>query len=213
MSRRGRGGILGSRQLLVGSRRRRVRLGTRSGRSRFNGVPGRAMEQVKGEGRPKAPGLLGHRLRPGRGWRSGAGRAPVGAAVWGRPSSGRGEGVRAAAHRAGGEQCSEAGRGQRRVHSAPAGSVRRAGGPATVRPTSGPRREERPWPGPEASREVALGSAEGAGGTCWGRWEGWRWARRLGRGVRGTASTPGYSPAGRAGTADGEATGTWTQLT
>ncbi|KAM6158140.1 stress-induced-phosphoprotein 1 [Rhynchocyon petersi] len=46
VSRRGRGGFRESRQLLVGSRRRRVRLGTRSGRVRFNGVPGPAMEQV-----------------------------------------------------------------------------------------------------------------------------------------------------------------------
>lgn len=52
--------------------------------------------------------------------------------------------------------------------SSPAGSSRRAGGPATIRPKSGPRREERPWLGPEASREVALGLAEGAGGYMLG---------------------------------------------
>lgn len=73
MSRRGRGGIRGSRQLLVGSRRRRVRLVTRSGRSRFNRVPGWAMEQVKGEGQAEARGSLPDRSRAGRGWRSGAG--------------------------------------------------------------------------------------------------------------------------------------------
>lgn len=50
-----------------------MRLGTRSGRSRFNGVPGRAMEQVKGEGRAEALGPLGDRPRPGREWRSGGG--------------------------------------------------------------------------------------------------------------------------------------------
>ncbi|KAF5915771.1 hypothetical protein HPG69_013721 [Diceros bicornis minor] len=81
VSRQGRGGIRGSRQLLVGSRRRRVRLGTRSGRSRFNGVPCRAMEQVKGEGRAQARGRGGtgggQAAAEGRG---GAGPASGGAA-------------------------------------------------------------------------------------------------------------------------------------
>lgn len=78
MSRRGRGGIRGSRQLLVGSRRRRVRLGTRSGLSLFNGVPDPAMEQVKGEGQAEASGPLGDHSGTGRGQAvgEGAGRAP-----------------------------------------------------------------------------------------------------------------------------------------
>lgn len=209
VSRRGRGGIRGSRQLLVGSRRRRVRLGTRSGRSRFNGVPGRAMEQVKGEGRAEAPGPLGHRPRPSRGWRNGAGRAPSGAAVWGRPSSGGGgERVRAAAHRAGGEQCSEAGpRGAPGPLSARRLPARR-GGPDGRRqfgrsPARGGQRG-RGW-APEASREVALGSAEGGGGDSGGgagRDGGGRGASvEAGR----TGSTLGGSPAERAGIPDGEA--------
>lgn len=189
-----------------------MRLGTRSGRSRFNGVPGRAMEQVKGEGRAEALGPLGHRQRSGRGWRSGAGPGAVRggrAAVWGRPSSGGGEGVRAAAHRAGGEQCGEAGpRGAPGPLSVRRLTARR-GGPGGRRqfglsPTRGGKRG-RGW-APEASREVALGLAEGGGGNTAGG------AGRNGGGrgasveAGGTGSTLGDSPAGRAGIADGEAT-------
>lgn len=47
-----------------------MRLGTRSGRIRFNGVPGQAMEQVKGEGRPGPWGSAG--LAAGRNRESGA---------------------------------------------------------------------------------------------------------------------------------------------
>lgn len=64
-------------------------MGTRSGRIRFNGVPGQAMEQVKGEGRPGLRGNAG--LLAGRSKWSGA---------WPR---GRGAGVRAAVGRVKGE--------------------------------------------------------------------------------------------------------------
>jgi hypothetical protein len=74
-----------------------VRLGTRSGRVRFNGVPGQAMEQVKGEGRrrPRAS------LETGGGRPAAVGRGGVGAEPGGRlgprcAASG-GQGVRAAA--------------------------------------------------------------------------------------------------------------------
>lgn len=196
-----------------------MRLGTRSGRSRFNGVPGRAMEQVKGEGRAEAPGPLGHRPRSGRGWRSGAGPGAVRggrAAVWGRPSSGGGEGVRAAAHRAGGEQCGEAG-----LRGAPGPlSVRRLparrGGPGGRRefglsPTRGGKRG-RVW-APEASREVALGSAEGGGGNTVGG------AGRDGggRGASVEAGGPGphwgTSQLGERGLPTEKPPGTWPQLT
>lgn len=66
-----------------------MRLGTRSGRIRFNGVPGQAMEQVKGEGRPEPRGSAG--LAAGRSERSGAGprdlESPVGhmRGEWGAP--------------------------------------------------------------------------------------------------------------------------------
>ena len=51
-----------------------MRLGTRSRRSLFNGVPDWAMEQVKGEGQAEARGRSGTR----QGWApgGGAGRAP-----------------------------------------------------------------------------------------------------------------------------------------
>lgn len=64
-------------------------MGTRSGRIRFNGVPGQAMEQVKGEGRPGLRGSAG--LLAGRSEWSGA-----------RPR-GRGAGVRAVVGRVRGE--------------------------------------------------------------------------------------------------------------
>lgn len=66
-----------------------MRLGTRSGRIRFNGVPGQAMEQVKGEGRPGPRGSAG--LTAGRGEGPGAG------------PRGRGQGLRAAVGRVRGE--------------------------------------------------------------------------------------------------------------
>lgn len=59
--------------------------------------------------------------------------------------------MRAAAHRAGGEQCSQAraagGAGSTQRPS-PAGSARRTGGRRQSGSKSGPRREERPWLGP-----------------------------------------------------------------
>lgn len=132
MSRQGRGGIRGSRQLLVGSRRRRVQLGTRSRRSLFNGVPYRAMEQVKGEGQAEAPGPLEDPTRPGRGWRGGAGaQSGLGVRSWARDRSNSegAEGVRAAAGRwvSGGAR---PGRGERRVPSAPVTATLREEGSA-----------------------------------------------------------------------------------
>lgn len=90
-----------------------MRLGTRSGRIRFNGVPGQAMEQVKGEGRPGPRGSagllagrsewLGGRVgRPRRG-RESRGRACEGRMASARrprdPPSGAGTGLAAAGPR------------------------------------------------------------------------------------------------------------------
>lgn len=108
-----------------------MRLGTRSGRIRFNGVPDQAMEQVKGEGRPGPQGSAG--LAEGRSEGSGAVRR------------GRGEGLRAAAGRV---------RGEWRAPVAPA--ARRAER-EQARPWPGP---EASGCGADSTREVPVGGDE-----------------------------------------------------
>lgn len=156
VSRRGRGGIWGSRQLLVGSRRRRVRLGTRSRRSLFNGVPDRAMEQVKGEGRAEARGRSG--TRQSRAVGGGAGRAPDCCGRGGgrgRRNRGEGEGVRAAA----GGRGARPGGGERGVASVPVASQLGEMGRGTHRfglSLARGGKRSRGW-APEASQDVGPG--------------------------------------------------------
>lgn len=163
MSRRGRGGIRGSRQLLVGSRRRRVRLGTRSRRSRFYRVPDWAMEQVKKEGQAEAQGPLRDRSRPGRGWRGRAGTR------WGRragPEEQRERRGREGRGRRAVSGGARPGRGERRVHSVSVASRlgEESRGETTVRRESGPPRQEGPAAGSRRPPGKWLWAKRGVGG-------------------------------------------------
>lgn len=161
-----------------------MRLGTRSGRSRFNGVPCPAMEQVKGEGRAEAPGPRRERPRPGRG--GGRGGRPIGAAAAaggraggarprGRPSApgprgapGWGEG-RGRAPRPPGGGCVLRG-GRRREGWRGLGRAGRERSPRGTRPWEIGERRQGPAPDWAAvDREECGDTLEGAGDPGGGR--------------------------------------------
>lgn len=121
-----------------------MRLGTRSGRIRFNGVPGQAMEQVKGEGRPGLRGSAG--LLAGKSEWSGAG------------PRGRGAGVRAAVGRVRGEWRAPVAPATRRVEREqawPRPGPEASGGRATSA-RRGPCRPLRTWRGPVTDHPGSL---------------------------------------------------------